>query len=181
MSNPSLQSAPVVELTPSVGRDEAAPSSRLSQPVVLRTAAIVDAARLHLTDDAAVKQNMFTSRPGYPSGMTNMQTSLHVEAWVRNTTYTKSLWIDVHVYEGEHRLVQSGTLPLQYARPAGDGGDLFILDSMLFRGFVATQGSVDLRPDARLVQYRLYGEVEGQIFTDGIPHECWLQEDAISQ
>ena len=135
---------------------------------------------VHLTDAVAVKQNMFTSRPGYAHSMTNMQTHLHVEAWVENTTYTKHVWVDVHVFARDDALVHAATFPLGYARPAGDGGDLFVLESTIYQGLVATPGSVELRPDARLVQYRLYGELDGQVFTDGLLHECALRADSAS-
>jgi len=42
-----------------------------------------------------------------------------------------------------------------------------------------TPGSVQPRPEARKVQYRLYYEVNYQVFTDGILHHE-LQEDAVS-
>ena len=39
-------------------------------------------------------------------------------------------------------------------------------------------GSVWPRPDARLLQFRLYYEVAGQVFTDGYLHAEALQADA---
>ena len=62
--------------------------------------------------------------------------------------------------------------------PAGDGGDLFVHDGQLYQGTVATQGSVTPRPDARLVQYRLYVELNGELFTDGVLHHCDLKPDS---
>jgi hypothetical protein len=43
-----------------------------------------------------------------------------------------------------------------------------------------TPGSVQPRPEARKVQYRLCYEVNYQVFTDGILHQHELQEDAVS-
>ena len=146
-----------------------------------RADAVVDPAALHLTDDAAVKRNTFPSRPGYPSGMTDLQTHLHVEAWVANTAYAKSVWVDVHVFGHDGALVRAESLPLAYTRPAGDGGDLFVLESEVYQGLVATPGSVDPRPDARLVQYRLYAEVGGRVLTDGLLHRCTLAPDSASR
>ena len=58
------------------GAHAAAPASSVSP----RRGATADPSVVHLTDAVAVKQNMFTSRPGYAHSMTNMQTHLHVTA-----------------------------------------------------------------------------------------------------
>jgi hypothetical protein len=110
--------------------------------------------------------------------MSNLQTRLHVEAWVRNRSYVKSVWLDVHVLARDNTILRRETVALRFARAAGDGGDLFVFDGLLYQGSVATQGSVDPRPDARTVQYRLYGEQADQVCTDGIAHRCVLREDA---
>jgi hypothetical protein len=144
------------------------------EPVRRRDGANVDDSRLRLLEEGAVKYNTFPSRPGYPAGGANLRTHLHVEVWVRNVTLAKHVWADIHVstYDGE--VVHTETLPLTYARPAGDGGDVFVLDSELYQGLVATPGSVSPRPDARVVQYRLYCELDGHIITDGELHQAEL-------
>jgi hypothetical protein len=145
-----------------------------------RDGAVVDPALLRVLQDGAVKYNTFPSRSGYPSGMANLRTHLHIEAWVKNTTFAKHVWVDTHVCTQEGDLVHSETLPLSYARPAGDGGDVFTLDSALYQGLIATPGSVSPRPDARTIQYRVYVKLDGQVFTDGEVHECYLKPDAVS-
>ena len=57
--------------------------------VAIRAGAEVEPRALRLASDAAVKRNLWPSRPGFPSTITHWQTHLHVEAWVRNTTYAK--------------------------------------------------------------------------------------------
>lgn len=148
--------------------------------VAPRTDAVVDAETVHVISDAAVKDNTFLSRPGYPSGATNLQTTLHVHAWIRNSVYEKTVWVDVHVFGPTGALVHSVTLPLHHSRAAGDGGDVFVLDERLYQGPVATPGSVDLRPDVRVVQYRLYGAMNGRVYTDGVLHYCTLHSDIVS-
>ena len=148
--------------------------------VQLRTDAEVDAECVRVMQEGAVKYNTFPSRPGYPSGMSNLRTHLHVELWVRNTTFAKHVWADVHVYTHDGALAHSETLSLQYARPAGDGGDVFILDSALYQGAVATPGSVNLRPDARVIEYRVYCQLDGRTITDGMLHACYLKPDVAS-
>jgi hypothetical protein len=151
------------------------------QPSVsMRTGARVDPTMLHVTEDAAVKHNTFPNRPGHPSGMTHWQTHLHVETWVRNTTYAKYVWADVHVFGHDGTLVSSETYAFEYERPAGDGGDVFRLDGAVYEGATVTPGSASLRPDVRLLQFRLYCELDGQVFTDGVLHHCALKSDVVS-
>ena len=149
-------------------------------PVSPRAGATVDETLLRLRDEAAVKHNTFPHRPGRPSGSAHWQTHLHVEAWVRNTTFAKHVWADVHVYGHDGALVASTTLPLVYERPAGDGGDVFRLDHAVYEGATATPGSATPRPDVRRVQFRLYCELDGRVVTDAVAHECVLRPDAVS-
>ena len=94
-----------------------APTTTVSE----RADAEVDPTFVRVLQEGAVKYNTFTSRPGYPSGMASLRTHLHVEVWVRNTTFAKNVWADIHVYTHDGKLAHSETLPLRYTRPAGDG------------------------------------------------------------
>jgi hypothetical protein len=145
-----------------------------------RANATVDPEALRLAGAAAVKHNTFPSRPGYSSGSAHWQTHLHLEAWVRNAAYAKHVWADVHVFGHDGALVAGETCAFEYARPAGDGGDLFRLDCAVYEGATVTPGSAEPRPDVRLVQYRLYCEQNGTVVTDGLLHECVLRSDVIS-
>jgi hypothetical protein len=145
--------------------------------VALRGDAGIDADVVRLVDARAVKINAWPNRSGQPSGMRSLETHLHVEAWVKNATFGKNVWIDVHVVSDDMQLVHSETYTLRYERAFGDGGDLFVMDSELFQGSVATQGSVTLRPDVRHVEFRLYAEMDGRVSTDGLPHRCELLPD----
>jgi hypothetical protein len=149
-----------------------------AERVSLRTGAVTDRTMIRVTSDAAVKRNAFASSSGHSSGMSNLQTRLHVEAWVRNRSYVKNVWLGVHVLARDDTILHRETLALRFAHAAGDGGDLFVFDRLLYQGTVATQGSVDPRPDAGTVQYRLYGEQADQVCTDGIAHRCVLRADA---
>jgi hypothetical protein len=169
---------PRPEPTALQGTDRPLDPARAVSP---RVGATVDAALLRVRDAAAVKHNTFPSRSGHPSGMAHWQTHLHVEAWVRNATYTKHLWADVHVFGHDGALVASETCPLVYERPAGDGGDVFRLDCAVYEGTTATPGSATPRPDVRVVQYRLYAELDGRVYTDGLLHDCVLKGDMISR
>jgi hypothetical protein len=156
---------------------------RLPPPeqVSLRAGAITDRAMVRVVSDAAVKRNAFPSSSGHSSGMSNVQTRLHVEAWVRNRSFAKSVWLDVHVLARDGAVLQRETLALAFSHAAGGEGDLFVFDGLLYQGSIATQGSVDPRPDASAVQYRLYCEQDVEVFTDGSAHRCVLRADATTQ
>ena len=156
------------------------PPSHVAPPVSVRADVQVEPTALRVARDAAVKRNIWPSRPGFPSTITHWQTHLHVEAWVRNTTYAKDVWADVHVFAHDGTLAARETMPLAYARPAGDGGDLFQLDRVVYEGATATPGSATPRPDVRLLQYRLYYRFDGRVVTDGELHQCVLRSDAVS-
>jgi hypothetical protein len=158
--------------------DDDANSSVLA--VAPRDGVVTDPGVVHLLRDAAVKINALPSRPGYSSGMRSLQTHLHVEAWVRNVTYVKHVWVDVHAVSDDGKLIHQETCSLRYERPAGDGGDVFLLDTELFQGSVASEGSVDLRPDLRHVEFRLYVEMNGRVWTDAVAHRCELAADSSS-
>jgi hypothetical protein len=158
-----------------LGRSYAPPAH--AQSVSPRWGAIVDLGTVHVIEDAAVKLNAFPSQPGLPSGMINLQTRLHVSAWVKNRAYAKNVWIDLHAFGLDDELLHTETLPLAYLRSADDKGDVFVLDQLLYQGSVASEGSVSPKPDVHTVQYRLYGELGGQVYTDGVLHECFLKQD----
>lgn len=152
-----------------------------TRPVSPRRDARVDRGMLHLTGDAAVKDNVFPGDTDHPSALHNLQTQLRVEAWVRNVQHVKSVWLDVHVFGRDGTVLYTETCPLRFTHSAADGGDLFVFDGVLYQGSVAAQGAVHRRPDARALQYRLYCEQADGVFTDGISHWCELRTDSASE
>jgi len=107
-----------------------------------------------------------------------LQTRVKLTAWVRNIGYAKNVWFDANVFDGSNQLVDGQTLSLHYKIGAGGGGDVFDFDDVLYHGSRGQPGSALPRPDARRVQLRLYFQASGQLFTDGILHDCQLLEDA---
>ncbi|AHG89348.1 hypothetical protein J421_1811 [Gemmatirosa kalamazoonensis] len=156
------------------------PRPRPTDSLHARAGATVDAALITVAEDAAVKENAFESRPGYPSNSTSLQTSLHVAARVRRPVDPDGVWVDVHFFDAQATLIHGDTLPLRRAGPSDADHDLFVLDGVLYQGSVATPGSVTPRPDVRSVQYRLYCQVGDRIVTDGVLHRCFLATDAVS-
>jgi hypothetical protein len=148
------------------------------QPVAYRLGAFPSLGMVNIIAEAATKRNVFPRRTPELAGGSDFQTWLTLTAWVNNVAFTKNVWIDVHVFDAADALLHSETLTLKYREPAGGGGDLFVFDGKVYQGSMATPGSVSPRPDARLIQYRLYCEVNGQVFTDAILHQHEVPEDA---
>jgi len=106
-----------------------------------------------------------------------LETTLKVVAWVRESPYGANAWIDVHVFDDKDGLIDAETLTLSYS---GLGPiSTYEFSGTVYHGATATPGSAQFRPDARTVQYRLYYEVNYQVFTDGILHQLELTEDAL--
>lgn len=91
---------------------------------------------------------------------------LVAKAWVSNVAYDKRVWLDLDVLSRSGNPIHSETVPLRYLEPAGGSGDFFLLDHP-----VPTSGR---RTAPHRVQYRLYYEVSGQVFTDGLCHRSEL-------
>ena len=149
-----------------------------------RAGAVVDAALICVAEDAAVKENAFESRPGYPRAGASLQTNLHVAARVQRPAdaagAAEGVWVDVHFFDADASLIHGDTLPLRRTGEADEGHDLYVLDGMLYQGSVATPGSVTPRPDVRSVQYRIYCQLGDRVVTDGVLHRCYLATDAVS-
>jgi hypothetical protein len=149
-----------------------------TQPVILRTNAravrdVVNAIQLGV---AKQRRQFGVVGSGVFAG-SELQTRVKLTSWVRNIAYAKNVWFDAHVFDTENQLVHAQTLSLHYKTGAGGGGDLFEFDDVLYYGSQGQPGSVSPRPDARRIQLRLYFEARGQLFTDGILHDCQVAED----
>jgi len=154
------------------------PPPRLPFPLVsYRAGAVTRPDMVNVLSQQATKLNAFASDPSRGSAGTDLQSRLDVVAWVRETKYGANAWIDLHVFDGGDQLIHGDTATLPY----GGFGSTFRygFSDVVYQGSVATPGSVDPRPDARTLQYRLYYEVEYQVFTDGILHQFDLPEDAV--
>lgn len=84
---------------------------------------------------------------------------LAMTAWVHDIAYRKNAWIDVHAYDSVDRKVEAKTLSLAYKGRAGGGGQ-----ALSFNGILSTNR------EARKLEYRLYCQVAGQVFSDGLLH-----------
>jgi len=146
-----------------------------AEPVVLRSDAGIHPEMVNALEQSAAKINSFP----HPIEGRNLETVLKVVAWVKETTYGAGAWIDVHVFDGDNRLIQAKTWPMTYT---GFGSTFqYAFSGTVYQGSTATPGSVSPRPDARTIQYRLYYDVNYHVFTDGILHQHDLPEDAQTQ
>ena len=153
---------------------------QLQDPVRYRDGAIARPEFVNVFDQTAVKKDVFPAPPSGPSVGKDLRTSLSVRAWVKNIAFVKEVWIDLHVFDRSATLIKAATLGLPWQGSASGAGDLFSFDGEIYRGSTATPGSVSPRPNAWLVQYRLYYAVEGSLYTDTILHQLELVDDAIT-
>jgi hypothetical protein len=89
----------------------------------------------------------------------------------------------VHIFDSGDALIHASTVPLHYVGPAHGfpaDGDFFAFAGKIYQGSTATPGAVSPKPEARTVQYRLYYEVNHQLFTDAILHQHHLPADAVT-
>lgn len=140
---------------------------------IYRVGAIPSPEMVNVLEEKSGTKDVFPSDPVRSKVGTDLQTFLFVKAWVRNVAYVKNVWIDVHVFGTELRfgsedaLIHAETLPLHYSAPAEGGGDFFVFDGKIYQGSIATPGSASPKPRAEKIQYRIYYEVNKQVFTDG--------------
>ena len=147
-----------------------------AQPVMFRTGAGRSLEMVNAYSDGVSKIRQVLGR-GASSG-SQLETHLSLTAWVRNVSYQKNVWIDLHVFDPDDNLVSAQTLTLKYSGHGGGDGDFFTLDQMVFQGSGGVPGAVWPRADARRTQYRLYYEVNGRVYSDGMLHQFAVKADA---
>jgi hypothetical protein len=148
-------------------------------PVRYRDGAIANADLVNVIGQTAVKENVFPMPPSGPRAGKDLRSSLDVQAWVKSVSFAKDVWIDVHLFDRSAARIQAGTLALTWNGSASGFADLFRFQGEIYKGLTATPGSVSPKPDAWLIQYRLYYRVEGTTYTDAILHQLELPDDAI--
>src|SRR5712671_6555377 len=119
---------------------------------------------VYLVSDAAQKTKHIFGTPQFPVG-SELRTVLTVQSAVRNLAFNKNVWLDVHVFDGDDNLIHSESFTMHFLGSDAGGGD----------GMGAW-----FRPDGRKLQYRLYYEVNNQVFTDGLLHQHEIDEDALA-
>ncbi|XXY13032.1 DUF6209 family protein [Sorangium sp. So ce216] len=153
------------------------PPRRPAQPVVYRAGAQPRPDVTNVRSATIAKVNAFPRPADGPSIGKDIQVRLDLVAWVSHTAWGANAWIDFHVFDGHDALIHAETLTLAYT---GWGpNQQYGFAGKIYQGSTATPGSVSPRPDARKVQYRLYYEIDGQVFTDGVLHQAELPDGAL--
>lgn len=147
------------------------------QSVAFRAGAVAMPKMVTVLDERAVKTNAKNDPADAGSGL-DLETMLSLRAWARDLGDVKHIWVDLHVFDDHDELIRSETLPLRYLRNAEDG-DEYEFEGSVYRGTGASPGSVWLAPDARKVQYRLYYEADGMVFSDGVLREHDVEPDSL--
>ncbi|MGI8776709.1 MAG: hypothetical protein ACR2LJ_04835 [Acidimicrobiales bacterium] len=148
------------------------------ESVAYREGAVPRPDMVSVVDETATKENAKPPGPTGDAAGLELETKLSVQAWVRNVDPTKYSWVDLHVFDENDQLIRAETLALDWLEAAGDDGDIFAFEGSIYRGTGAVGGSVWFGEDARKLQYRLYYEVNGTVFSDGVLRQHEVTADA---
>jgi len=101
--------------------------------------------------------------------------ALSILAWVRNVAYDKDVWIDLYVL-GPGGVLHAETIPLDYQEAAEGGGDFFAAGAAVPAPKVGPEDS-----SMGTLQFRVYCQMSGQLFTDGILHSHQIEATPVGQ
>jgi len=145
--------------------------------VVQRPDAIVDSNKIRVVEDAATKETTVSRSAGR-----RLHTGLLVRAQVAEPA--ADVWADIHVFDGAGELIHTGSVILHSQESDSDGA-LFVWEDDIYQGSGGGSGiGVWTKPDAHVLQYRLYCRVQrpvfeavAPVFTDGVLHEFEVPAD----
>jgi hypothetical protein len=146
--------------------------------VAYRQGAVPRPDMVSVVDETATKENAKPPGPTGDAAGLELETKLSVKAWVRNVDPTKYSWVDLHVFDENDQLIRAETRALDWLKTGGDDGDIFGFEGSIFRGTGAVGGSVWFGEDVRKLQYRLYYEVNGTVFSDGVLRQHEVTADS---
>jgi len=107
----------------------------------------------------------------------SMRTLLDVRAVTGHPAAAADTWADVHVFDASGELIHAGTVVFERLKRTADPA-IRVWEDEVYQGSGGGSGmGVWSRPDAHTVQYRLYCEVDGQVFTDGVLHQFEVPAD----
>jgi hypothetical protein len=101
--------------------------------------------------------------------------ALSILTWVRNVAYDKDVWIDLYVL-GPGGVLHAETIPLDYQEPAEAGGDFFAAGAAVPAPKAGPEDS-----SMGTLQFRVYCQMSGQLFTDGILHSHKIEATPVGQ
>ena len=149
------------------------------ESVAFRSSAVPRKEMLVVFEETATKRNLKAESSTSGATGLDLETVLSVRAWVRKAPEPRYVWSDLHVFDECDQLIRSQTIALELVGAADDGdGDVFGFEGSVYRGTGASPGAVWLAPDARKVQYRVYYEAGGTVYTDGLLRQHDLPPDS---
>lgn len=148
------------------------------ESVAFRTGAIPRKEMIVVLDESATKKNIKAATSTSGSAGLDLETVVSIQAWIRRLGEPQFSWVDLHVFDDCDQLVRSETLPLAFVGDAEDDGAVYGFEGSVYRGTGASPGSVWLAPDARKLQYRLYAEAGGTVYSDGLLRQHELLPDS---
>ncbi|MGI9079618.1 MAG: hypothetical protein ACR2GF_02135 [Acidimicrobiales bacterium] len=148
------------------------------ESVAFREGAVPRPDMVSVIDETATKENAKPPGPTGDAAGLELETKLSLQAWVRNVDPVKHSWVDLHVFDENDQLIRAETQALDWLKAAGDDGDIFGFEGSIFRGTGAVGGSVWFGEDVRKLQYRLYYEVNGTVFSDGVLRQHEVTADS---
>jgi len=140
--------------------------------VAARPEALIDLSKIRVVEDAATKEEAGRG----PSGK-RLRTLLVVRALTGDPAAVADTWADVHVFDAAGELIHAGSVAFKLPEGTADPA-LRVWEDEVYQGSGGGSGiGVWSRPDAHTVQYRLYCQVRGQVFTDGVLHQFEVPAD----
>ena len=137
--------------------------------VAARPETLIDLSNIRVVEDAATKEEA-------GRGM-SVRTLLVVRALTGHPAAAADTWADVHVFDAAGELIHAGSVAFKPPERTADPA-LRVWEDEVYQGSGGGSGvGVWSRPDAHTVQYRLYCQVRGQVFTDGVLHQFEVPAD----
>ena len=141
----------------------------LRRSVATRAETLIDLSKIRVVKDAVTKEEAGRG--------TSVRTLLTVRALAGDSAATAHTWADIHVFDAAGELIQAGSAALKQPGQSADPA-LRVWEDEVYQGSGGGSGmGVWSRPDAHTVQYRLYCQVLGQVFTDGVLHQFAVPAD----
>ena len=142
------------------------------QSLAIRDEAIVDVGTIRVVHDTATKEQV-----GMGASGRRLRTLLTVRALVEPGDDAADAWADVQVFDATGDLIQAGSLAID-PPPGDDNPAARVWDDEVYQGSGGGSGmGAWSRPNAHMVQYRLYSRVGRHVFTDGLLHEFDVPAD----
>jgi len=137
--------------------------------VAVRPESLTDLNKIRVVEDTATKMEAGRG--------TSVGTRLVVRALTWDPAAAADTWADVHVFDAAGELIHAGSVAFKPPERTADPA-LRVWEDEVYQGSGGGSGmGVWSRPDAHTVQYRLYCQVRGQVFTDGVLHQFEVPAD----